>query len=304
MSRKNRWIAGVLLIALLAVAATWLSASRQNGGKTGLAADRRPERIVALAPSSVEIICALGAGDSLVGVSRFCTYPAAVAEIPRVGGFYDPDLERILSLRPDLVVTRGAGMALQTLCRDNRIATYADPSDTLPDIYRAIREMGDLLHRREEADALSEQLRTELASVAAAVRGQPPVRVLYTTRSPNELKNIYTIGRGPYLNDLIEIAGGQNIFGDLEVAYPEVSVEEIIARAPEVIVEAMPGKQLDAAALDSLMAQWRAVGPIPAVAAGRVYLLTDDFVLYPSPRITILARRLAALFHPQAIADE
>ncbi|MCH7813864.1 MAG: ABC transporter substrate-binding protein [Planctomycetes bacterium] len=275
-----------------------------------------PQRIVALAPSSAEIVCSLGAGDRLVGVGRFVNYPPELAglprvgglydpdSLPRVGGLYDPDLEQILGLEPDLLITRGASAPLTRLCRDRNITLYEDPTDTLTDLFRAIEEIGARLGLAAQADALATRTRAELDSVKARVADRPPVDVLLTMRQLGPIRSIYTVGQGPYLNELLEIAGGRNLFKDIELHYPEVSGEQVLARGPAVIIELMPGEDYDES--DRLLAieQWRALGPMPATESGRVYLLTADFAQIPSPRITQMARLLADYLHPEVGGDE
>jgi len=303
--RAGLWISGLSVLGvLIAAVVLWRSTDRARVQREPLA-EGVPVRIVAMAPSSVEIMFELGAGDRLVGVSRFSKYPAQVEGLPKVGGKHDPDFEQILSLRPDLLMTRGSSEALKRLCRDNGIRVYEDPADTLPDLYRAIQEIGELLGLGDEAASLTERIRSELEVIRRQVGDQPGARVLLLTmRPPGPVREIYTIGQGSYLADLVEVAGGENIFGDLEVRYAEVSAEEVLVRAPEVIVEVMPGGQAGEEVRALVMEQWRSVGPLPAVQTGRVYLVTEDYALIPSPRITRMARRLAACFHPEVVLDE
>ena len=263
-----------------------------------------PRRIVALAPSSVEIVCGLGAGDRLAGVGRFVSFPPELSDLPRVGGLYDPDLEQILSLEPDLLITRGASAALARLCSDNGIELYEDPTDTLSDLFRAIEEIGSRLGLPTQAEDLATRTRAELDQVRQRVADRPPVGVLLTMRRLGPIRSIYTVGRGPYLNDLLEIAGGRNLFSNIDLPYPEVGGEQVLAAAPEVIVELMPGEDYDESDRLAAIEQWRALGPIPATASGRVHLVTADYAQIPSPRITLLARLLAGYLHPEVVGDD
>ncbi|MCP4246655.1 MAG: ABC transporter substrate-binding protein [bacterium] len=257
-----------------------------------------------MAPSSTEIVCSLGLGNRLVGVGRFVNYPPEVKDLARVGGLYDPDLEQILSLEPDLLITRGASAALARLCHDNDIALYEDPTDTLADLFRTIEELGIRLGRPDQAEALATRMQTELDAVSGRVAGRPVVNVLLTMRQLGPVRSIYTVGRGPYLNDVLEMAGGRNIFADIELSYPEVSGEQVLARGPEAIVELMPGEDYDESDRAAAIAQWRALGPMPATESGRVYLVTADFAQIPSPRITQMARLLADYLHPEVGGDD
>ncbi len=258
--------------------------------------DAPASRIVALAPNAVEIVWELGAASRLVGVSEFTVYPTALAGLPRVGGFRDADLERILTLAPDLVILRGRQEKLEELCRTHHIRTYHDPTETLADLYHAIERLGVFCDKQDVAERLALRLRDELDAVRRRVADRTPVPVLLTIRSPDRLADITTVGRGSYLHQVMELAGGRNIFGDLEIAYPQVTLEEIVARSPEVILEAVPGA--DAAATAGMPNQWGSFPTIPAARHGRVYVLREDYVLIPSPRVAQLADRVAMLLHP------
>ena len=258
-----------------------------------------PQRIIALAPSTAEIVCELGAADRLVAVSRYCTYPPQLAGLPKIGGPRDLDLERILTLDPDLLMLRGANDVLDKLCRDHGIRTYYDPTETLADIEKAITEIGALLGVSARAAETVTTMRAELTAIRQAVADRPRPRVLFTTRSPDQLANIYTVAKGSYLDELIALAGGANVFGDQDAPYPLVGLEEILARRPEVIIESLFGETDRAGLHEAVVAQWRAVGPIPAVETGRIHVLTADYATVPSPRVVRLAADLVKLIHPE-----
>lgn len=265
---------------------------------------RAVTRVIALAPNAAEILCALGVCDALVGVSRFCTYPPELSGVPKIGGLRDPDLETVLALRPDLVILRGRGHALRELCRDRGIRVYDDRVETLDDLYQTIRELGELFHRAPQAGALIDEIRSGLRDIAVRVAGAGRPRVLFTLRSPSTLADVLTTGRGTFISELITIAGGANVFGDQDTRYPSVSVEEIVGRNPEVIIEAMTSQVITPALRATLTNQWRALPPIAAVRAGRVHFVSDDYLTIPSHRVTLAAQRFVALIHPELTAGE
>jgi iron complex transport system substrate-binding protein len=217
--------------------------------------------------------------------------------LPRVGGLQDADLERILTLRPDLVVLRGRQEKLEALCRTRGIRVYHDPTETLADLYRAIEHLGGLADEPEAADRLTRRLQSNLDAVKQRVAGRVPVPVVLTIRSPDRLADVTTVAQGSYLHELIELAGGRNVFGELEVAYPQVTVEEIVARRPDVILEAAPGA--DTATTEGMPGQWRSLTAVPAVRTGRIHVIREDFALIPSPRVVQVAEKLVALLHPE-----
>ncbi|UCG16357.1 MAG: ABC transporter substrate-binding protein [Phycisphaerales bacterium] len=254
-----------------------------------------------MAPNSVEILWELGVGSRLVGVSRYTVYPPQLAHVPRIGGQRDPNLEAIVTLGPDLVILRGRQEKLEKLCRDRGIAVFYDPTNRLSDVYETITRLGAMFDRVEQADALCRRVRERLARVQGRAAGRPAVKVLLTMRGPDRLANIGTVGQGSYLHELIELAGGENVFGDLDVAYPQVSIEEIVVRRPEVIIEVSPGGR-PAGGYVQLAEQWHPLRQIPAVRNGRVHVLTEDYAMIPSPRLVLLAEKLLSLLHPD-VAD-
>lgn len=263
-----------------------------------------PQRIIALAPSTVEIIAALGETRRLVAVGDFCAWPPESVALPRVGGLFDPDLEAIVRLHPDLLVLRGRNDDLERLCRDRGIRIYQDPTERFDDIYRTLHELGDLLDRRAAADTAERDLRRRLDRIAAAVAGRPRPRVFLTiARNPDSLANILTAGRRTFVHEVITCAGGDNVFADLVMDYPQVSPEAILAARPDVIIEAMPESEPSPELSARVKALWAGLGPLPAVRQDRVFVLTDDNALVPSPRIVDVIARVARWLHPDADID-
>ncbi len=292
-----RWLlAGTALIRVQARA--------DEPGATRLSQATSPQRIVAIAPNSAEVICELGACDRIVGVSKFCVHPPELLERPRVGGFSDPDLERIAALLPDLLVMRGKNEALERLCESLRVPIYVDETDTLPGIKKCLLDLGARLGLDAQARQRISEFEARLDRVRRQTAHRPKPRVLLTvSRQPDRLANILTTGHGTFLDQALEIAGGVNVFGDLDMAYPQVSPEAIVAQQPEVILELMPELELTDEVRERMLRQWRELAAIPAVANNRVHIITDDNCLIPSPRYVEVIAHLAQLLHPEP-ADE
>ncbi|MCK4661024.1 MAG: ABC transporter substrate-binding protein [Phycisphaerae bacterium] len=289
---------------MLVAAVVGLACERRGPKPTaGIHTPQTTSRIIALAPSTVEIVCELGAAERLIAVGSYCDYPPAIARLPRIGGIRDPDLEAILALRPGLLMLRGRSDILNKLCHDNGIAIYHDPTETLAGLERAVLEIGELLHLPQRAAQIVARMQAELAAVRRAVEHRPRPRVLFTTRSPDRLVNIYTASKGSYLDELITLAGGENIFGDQDTDYPLVSMESIVARQPEVIIESLFGAADKPGLHEAIVAQWRRVGPVPAVESGRIHILTADYATVPSPRVGLMAKDLARIIHPEVFVD-
>jgi len=263
-----------------------------------------PQRIITIAPNAAEIVAALGAADHLVGVSEFCVYPPSLAALPRVGGLFNPDLESILRLNPDLVIIRGSAPEVERLCRDAGIRLYHDPTEKLEDVFTAIAQLGEILDRQSEAGALVSKMRSRIAAVSGAVKDKPRPRVFFSiARDPTSLSRVSSAGADTFVDSLITLAGGENIFHRLDIAYPEVSLEDILTAQPEVIIEAMPEKEATPELKGRVMQQWRSLGMMPAVRDGRVYILTDANLLIPSPRVVDSIARLVRVLHPEVTLD-
>jgi len=248
-------------------------------------------RVVSLAPSTTETLFAIGAGAGVVGVSRFCDFPAEVAQRPRVGGFNDPSLEAVLALRPTLVTgARGpANRGIVERLAAQGIDAYFPPDGSLADVRASIRGLGARVARSAEAEAVVARLDAQLAGVAAALAGARRPRVLLVFgRRP-----LSVAGPGTFADEMLRAAGAENVVTSGPV-YPTIGVERVLALAPEVILEAGMAAGGDADF------DWARYPSIPAVRDGRVVRFEDARVLRPGPRVAEGVAVLARLLHPEA----
>jgi iron complex transport system substrate-binding protein len=263
-----------------------------------------PRRIVTIAPNAAEIISTLGAADRLVAVSQFCKYPPDLASLPRVGGLINPNLEAILALEPDLVILGGRCREIERLCESHGIAFHNDPTECLEDVFSKISTLGEIVERQAAARRLAGGMRRRLDAITAATRECPRPRVLFVTgRAATSLAGVTTAGKDTFVSDMIERAGGVNVFGHLDVRYPQVSLEDILTAQPEVIIEAMPGENSNDALREEARRQWSRIGPMPATRADRVYVVTESHLLIPSPRVVESIAIIARLLHPEIEID-
>jgi iron complex transport system substrate-binding protein len=285
-----------MLAMLTLTLASW--ANRRLSAPTP--GESSPQRIITIAPNSAEVICTLGACDRIVGVSKFCVYPPQLLDRPGVGGLSDPDLERIAALRPDLLVMRGRNDALERLCEDLHIPIYKDETDTMPGIENCLGELGARLGLNEQAKAIIKEFHDRLDAIRSRIAGKTKPRVLLTvSRQPDRLANVLTTGKGTFLDQMIEIAGGVNVFGQLDMIYPQVSPEGMLAQQPDVIIELMPDLKLTTALKEQMVEQWKRLGSMPAVTKNRIYVLTDENGLIPSPRYVEIIDKVSRLLHPE-----
>ena len=262
-----------------------------SGVQVALAAPAR--RIVSLAPSNTESLFAMGAGELIVGATRFDDFPAAALAIPRVGGFADVDIERVLRLEPDLVLAAGFQSGVVRRLRNLGLTVFVvEPRDTI-EVLDRLQIFGRLVGRLEEARVLEASLRQRVGAVEERVRAiNKRPRVFYMLS-----RDLFTVGPGSFAHDLIERGGGQNIAADATIPYPQMSDEAVIARNPEVI---FVGGHESAVDLEELRRRpgWARVS---AVASGRVVVLEDtDIMSRPGPRIVDALEIMLRAMHPQA----
>jgi iron complex transport system substrate-binding protein len=258
-------------------------------------ATEAPRRIVSLVPSVTETLFAIGAGPQVVGVSSYDREPPEVDRLPRVGALIDPDVERILSLRPDLVIVYASQSDLREQMRRAGIQTWPFAHAGLRDVIRVAREIGALTGHSREADALADSITAQLDRVRAGSVGRTPPKVLLVFgREPMALRNIYASGGIGFLHDLIEVAGGVNVFADVRRESVQATTELILARAPEVIIELHAEGLPDASREQRERAAWSTLAAVPAVRNGRVHFLSGSEFVVPGPRIGRAAEKIAA----------
>ncbi|MPW38333.1 ABC transporter substrate-binding protein [Thermococcus sp. 101 C5] len=250
--------------------------------------EKEPQKIVSLAPSITETLYFIGALDKVVGVTKFDNYPENVQEGRTVvGGFSDPNIEVIASLNPDLIV--GTSMHLKYLEQLEKIAPVIiiDPK-SIEEIYKAVELLGKVTNKEEKAKEVVTETKDKIEEIESKVQDAQRVKVFYIVWSDP----LMTAGNGTFINDLITLAGGENIFGDTQ-GWPQVSVEEVLARNPEVII-LPPHAGMNAEDLCNTQ-----LVNTDAVKTGRVYTLSsDDIVSRPTPRIVEGLEEIAKFLHP------
>jgi iron complex transport system substrate-binding protein len=286
----------LLVVALAGLACLAGCGSREP---VPVAQVREPARIICATPALAEVVFALGAGERVVGVSDYTVWPPEAVEKPRIGGWMNPDRERLLALAPDLILTQGLHEPLVAFARRYDIWIEQIPTDSLQDVLMQFEVVGALLGDDSKGVALHAAITGELERLRAQVADLPPRRVaLFLERPDGVMRGLTTIGSGTFLGSLLSIAGGVNVFADVVGDYPQVSREALLSRAPEVIIELHSGP-VDQARQERILSDWQVLGSLPAVQQGNVLFLAGDHVLIPGPRVVETARRLVALLHPE-----
>ena len=264
-----------------------------------------PQRIVSAAPSITEMLYALGAGDRVAAVTSFCHFPPEVRQKPQIGTYLDPNIEAILALRPDLIVILEEHGALREQLERVGLPVMAIQHNDLAGIETSLRQLaerlGDPDAGRREADKVSRGL----AEVRAKSAGLPKRKTVFVIgRTPGTVQDLMVVGKGPFLNELIEAAGGANLFHSTIGFYPRIPREEIYAGAPEVIIDMGEMAVTDGvteADKRAVVQLWRNAFPrLPAVQDSRVYAVAEDHFVVPGPRVVDAARALLRMIHPEA----
>lgn len=316
--RGRARVASLLLVAFIAAIAGglwWLRTSSQPARPGPRYATRqvartppesttpaRPaQRVISLVPAVTEMLFAIDAGPQVVGVSSYDEYPEAVERLPRVGALVDPDLERVLSLEPDLVVAYGSQEQLQRQLARAGIDALSYRHGGIGHALDTMRLLGARTGHSEAAMRATTRISTTLAAIGRQVAGRPrPRTLLVIAREPYTLRGIYvSAGRG-FLHELLTLAGGDDVMGDVPRESVQATTETILARAPDVILEIHGGATPDSATIDRERRAWSKLSGIPAVRANRVYLLYGDALVVPGPRMPFAAGQFARALHPGA----
>lgn len=251
-----------------------------------------PRRIVSLAPSVTEVVFALGQGHRLCGVTRFSDYPAAAQALPKVGSYVQLDLERIVSLRPDLciAVKDGNPKAVVARLESLGIPVFAlDPRD-LSAVLETISALGGLLDVQDAADTIVADLEKRIQAVVhrRGRLGRPPGVFFQIGLSP-----IVSVGTDTFIHELIMLAGGVNLSAG-PVPYPRFSQEEVIAMAPDLIIITSMARE---GAFEEIRRDWLRWKNMPAARTGGIVLVDSNLLDRASPRLVDGLERLADIIH-------
>ena len=289
---RTRSLAVLSLVLVTACDAPGTESGDRDDAAGGPAAVSEPQRIVSLIPTMTEILFDLGAGDRLVGRTRWGVHPPAARRIADVGDGVRPSLEAVLAREPHLVILYDGEANRESRERLERLGvpTLALRHDTLEDLRRNVLRLGEIVGCPDGAKALVDRIARGLDAVSRATEGRSPIRVYYDAWADPPM----TIGGGSFINSLLTIAGGVNVFGDLQTAAPRVSLEAIIDRDPERILVSVGREALDTRPDLATRHGWER---IPAVAAGRISLLDRDVVSRLGPRVAEAAWSIAETLH-------
>jgi iron complex transport system substrate-binding protein len=260
-----------------------------------------PQRIVSTSPSITETLFAMGLGDRVVGVSRFCRYPEEVQRLPKVGTFLNPDAEIVARLKPDLVIVHKGPSDIERQLAVLRIAFVTVDRGRLSSVYSSIDTIGAAIGEPARAAALTASIEERLGRIRRAVENRPQRKVLLIVgRRSGTLTDLIAVGRNSYLSDIATLAGGTNVLSDSRLPdYPSISMESVIRLAPDVIIDA--GEMGDTPEdrqrrSEATLKLWKASG-IAAAREGHVHPAISEAFTVPGPRVVEVAETFARWIH-------
>lgn len=297
----NKWLRLLLLLMVwIGMGILGLGALQNpRGGRAALSG--RIDRIVSMAPNLTEILFALGLDDEIVGVTTWSDYPPQALNKPKVGTFWQPNIEAVIAAKPDLVVALGFEQQMNLADRLERIGCncLTVSIEHVDDVFEAIKEIGTATKREGEADKLVHDMGGKLNRLSALVGASDRPRVLWVVqREP-----LRVAGRNTFINEMIELAGGENAIGPTIHKYPPVGGEHVIAGRPDVIIEPAMGRLDPARHRENAVRFWSRFKSVPAVANKRIHIIQGDTVSRLGPRLHEAIEVIAKCLHPECFSD-
>ncbi len=262
-----------------------------------------PQRIVCITPLGTELLYALDCENKIVGVDIYSDYPPEVKLKPSVGSFFDTNFEAITALKPDLIVILGQGSKISEFCEQHNIRILKLTMSDLASIYEDILLTGKNLDCPEKAKKLCSNIFNDLNSVTSSLINSSSEQIakkkvfLCLSRKPGTISNLGTTGPDTCLDELISIAGGINIFNDLTRPYADISRESLIARNPDIIIEAVSKDAIDNS-YEKMIEQWKLLD-VDATNNNRIYFIDENIINRPGVRSADIAKQLYRLIQQQ-----
>lgn len=271
-----------------------------------------PKRIVSLTPVGTEILFDLGQGDNIIGVTDFCDYPPEAAQKPKIGGYAEFNFEALLAMKTDLLVLQDIHEQFTPQLDRLKIPYVILGQDSIEGIYTSIMRLGELCGVKERAARRVSAIRADLAKIAARTAGaKRPTVLLSVSRelSDSKINGFYIAAADNFYNELIKLAGGQNVSKETRAAYPHISLEGLLKLDPDVIIDLVGDRKFyhskDRVDPDKffnvkyLTEQWQNSAKVKAVINGNITILEGTVYLRPGPRVASIVLAFAKAIHPE-----
>jgi len=254
------------------------------------AAPGPPRRIISVVPNVTETLYAFGLGDRIIAVGDYDRFPEEVNRKPRIGGLINPNVEKIIEMHPDLVITYGSQDVLRERLQSSGIRMFPFVHGNVEHTLQFMGDLGRVVGAEDRARQVVEQIRKTFQEVRARAPRERPKVLLVHDRGAGTLGSFYSVGARAFQHDLIEIAGGKNLFADVDSETIQPTLEQIISRKPDIILETLP-PPLDDAAVAQRRKDWESLG----LAKGRIYIEGESYLLVPGPRLALAAERISEI---------
>jgi iron complex transport system substrate-binding protein len=254
------------------------------------------KRIISLAPSITEILFALGLDEEVAAITNFCDYPETVLNKPRIGGFVNPDIEKIVSLKPDLIIGIRDGNRIDTVHRlnDSGFPVYLIDPKGFDGVMRTIKNIGDVVGREKESRKMIKEMVNKREKIITLTQSLPKPKIFFQLGDAP----MVTVGKGTLADDLIRLAGGRSISEDESVSYPVYSIETVLLKAPEIIIMTSMDSKKNS---PHLVKKWESWKSIPAVRTNSIYVIDSNLVDRPTLRIVEGLEALVRIIHPEIL---
>ena len=259
-------------------------------------------RIISMSPNITEILFALGLGDKIVGVTRFCNYPPEAKEKMQVGGYLDPNYEAILSLKPDLVIILHEFEQIRNFLPELGIKYLTVSNKTVTEILSSIDYLGKEFGIEQQAEHILADIQSKIDQIEKKTKDSIRPKILIVverTMGTGVIEDVYVAGKNTFYDELIQIAGGSNAFDDERIAYPILSAEGIIHLNPDFIIELVPQLEQTGLSVAILKKDWQNLSQINAVQNNRITVISEDYAVIPGPRFILFLEDLVRMIHPE-----
>ncbi len=291
-----------IFVPLLIIVAVACFAVKSSAGSINQQ-PKTTDKIISLAPSTTEILFALGLGDKVIGVSEFSDYPPEAKKIQRVGALLNPNYEAIVAAKPDLVIIFDDMPQAQEKFTALKIETLAVKHDSLDEILDSILTIGKRCGKTEQAQQIVDEIRGKIRKIQSRVRNTNKPKVLISlghnySQDPKAMpQNIYIAGNDDFYSRMVKLAGGQNAYGG-KLPFPMVGSESVISMNPQIIIDIAP---VETKPTDSQITikQWKNFSQIDAAKNDRIYVFTENYTAIPGPRFILTLEKIAHIINPE-----
>ncbi len=290
-----------ILAALMAVAGCGVGAESPVHSSSQARPDQPPQRIVSLAPSLTETLFALGVGDRVVGVTRYCADPPEVEQLPKVGGYLDPNFEAIVALRPDLVVSIPSSDETARRLESLHLPVVSVDQHDVSGVTESISTLAEICGVPDRGEVLRAAVESRLRAVSERVAASDLPRVAVVVGHDiggGAVRTVWAAGPDTFYDGVLEIAGGVNAVEGGLVRYPEFSREGLSVLDPDVVLDVIAGVEDRGLDLVSIRDGWRQLTELRAVREDRIRVLSGDVMVVPGPRLPEMVEAIARAIHP------